>query len=395
VMTANENTRIREREEDKGSKSLIRNLGPKQQSLFTRLATEHMREEPEMSPFMKLVLHEKSPAKATQLIVAQMRKWKGTVSVGALHRFMSSGFLSQEANLSEPGGMTGFMFFPRSEMASGAAAINRDKQRIRDYFDLPVEEECVDYYIKKEYFIPRNTHQLEIVLTAWKDLLELCTVENSIAVTGLKHLLASLDDLYQILEEMFKVVQNFGLRLILSMDRHLQNFYERISEMKDVSLAPPFDRGYLQRRADRLVQDLEEHMPPNILIPACLLSPSAKETKGAPAEESAGGSGGREKKAKKDKPQPTPVVNGEAEPTWAIPAGKAYSDFFGRNSPHLFGWPKLSDPRHTDYDRRMCCRFQAVGTCKSNCPLAHTLRSAMESKDEVTIAAKFRKLLLG
>jgi hypothetical protein len=56
VMTSNENTRIREREEDKGSKSLIRNLGPKQQSLFLRLATEHMKEEPEMSNFMKLVL---------------------------------------------------------------------------------------------------------------------------------------------------------------------------------------------------------------------------------------------------------------------------------------------------------------------------------------------------
>jgi hypothetical protein len=94
VMTSNENTRIREREEDKESKSLIQNLGQTQQSLITRLATEHMREPPEISTFMKLVLHEKSPAKATQLIVAQMRKWKGTVSVGALHRFMSSGFLS-------------------------------------------------------------------------------------------------------------------------------------------------------------------------------------------------------------------------------------------------------------------------------------------------------------
>jgi hypothetical protein len=83
VMTSNENTRIREREEDKGSKSLIRNLGPTQPSLFTRLASEHMWEPPEMSAFMKLVLHEKIPAKATQLIVAQMRKWKGTSASGS------------------------------------------------------------------------------------------------------------------------------------------------------------------------------------------------------------------------------------------------------------------------------------------------------------------------
>jgi hypothetical protein len=61
------------------------------------------------------------------------------------------------------------MFFPQSEIASGAAAINRDKQWIRDYFDLPVEEECVDYYVKKDYFVPRSAHQLEIVITAWKD----------------------------------------------------------------------------------------------------------------------------------------------------------------------------------------------------------------------------------
>jgi hypothetical protein len=240
VMTSNENTRIREREEDKGSKSHIHNLGPKQQSLFLWLAMEHMKEAPEMSNFMKLVLHEKRLAKAMQLIVAQMRKWKGAVSVGALHRFLSSGFLSQEANLSEPpGGMVGFMFFSRLEMAAGAVAINQDKQRTRDYFDTPVEEECVAYYIKKEYFIPRSTHQLEIMLREWKDLLELYTVENSITMTGLKHLLASLDDRYQILEEMFKVVANFGLLIILSMDQHLQNFYNNISKMQDMMATPP------------------------------------------------------------------------------------------------------------------------------------------------------------
>jgi hypothetical protein len=61
--------------------------------------------------------------------------------------------------------------------------------------------------------VPRIAHKLEIVITAWKDLVELCTVENSIAVAGLKQFLASLDDLYQILEEMFKVVPNFGLLL--------------------------------------------------------------------------------------------------------------------------------------------------------------------------------------
>jgi hypothetical protein len=97
-----------------------------------------MREEPEMSPFMKLVLHEKSPAKATQLIRLQMRKWKGTVSVGALKTVYVQWIPVAEANLSEPGGMTGFMFFPPiGEMASGQQPITATSKRIRDYFDLP------------------------------------------------------------------------------------------------------------------------------------------------------------------------------------------------------------------------------------------------------------------
>jgi hypothetical protein len=84
VMTSNENTRIRERAEDKSRKSLIKNLGPKQQSLFLRLATDHMREPPVMSDCMADVLNEKSPVKATQLIVAQMRKWKGISKIGMI-----------------------------------------------------------------------------------------------------------------------------------------------------------------------------------------------------------------------------------------------------------------------------------------------------------------------
>jgi hypothetical protein len=175
-MTANEKTRIAEREEDKSSKSLIKNLGPQQQSLFSRMSTPHMAEAPEMSSFMKGIIKEKSPVKGTQLIVAQMQKWKGTTSVASLHRFLANGFLSQETNLSDPEGLTGIMFFPRSEMP-GSSGVSRDKQRIRDYFDLPVEEDCIEYYIKKEYFIPSNVSQLEIVITAWRDLLELVTVK--------------------------------------------------------------------------------------------------------------------------------------------------------------------------------------------------------------------------
>jgi hypothetical protein len=399
VMAANEKTRVEEREEDRSSKSLIRNLGPKQQGLFLRLATEHMAVEPEMSEFMKGVIKEKSPVKATQLILAEMRRWKGIVSLASLHRFLSNGFLSQETNLSEPGGLTGFMFFPRSEMAAGASGAGRDKQRIRDYFDLPIEDECINYYIKKEYFVPRNTYQLEIVLAAWKDLIELCTVKGSIATAGLRHFLRNYEDIYQILDEMFRVVPNFGLLLILSLDRHLQNFYDMVSDMPTVSAASPYDRGYLHRRADVLIQELEEHKPPSIIIPACLLTHSAVSRgalkNGGENERGATPLPKEEKALSKAPKEPqTPEKNEDVEPKWTVPSGKFYNEFFPRNSPNLSGWPKLQDPRF-DSDRSMCVKYQVLGRCKSRCPLAHMEKGKMANKDEVEISTRFRKLYSG
>lgn len=396
VMTANEKTRVEEREEDKSSKSLIKSLGPQQQGLFMDLATDHMGTPPAMSQFMKDVIKEKSPVKATQLIVAQMRRWKGIVSLASLHRFLASGFLSQESNLSEPGGLTGFMFFPRSEMSAGPSGTSRDKQRIRDYFDLPIEEDCVDYYVKKEYFIPSNVSQLEIVLTAWRDLIELITVKNSIATAGLHIFLKSFEDLYQILEEMFRVVPNFGLLLILSLDRHLQNFYDMVSEMDDVTAASPYERGYLTRRADVLIQELEEHKPPSIIIPACLLTPSSKRIQERSTNEAEPHSSdqptGDKGSAKAPRDPQVPAKNPEVEPAWSLPSGKSFDKFFPRNSPNLGGWPKLKDPRHSN-ERNMCVRYQVLGQCKSRCPLAHLEKSKMSSKEEVEVSTRFRKVL--
>lgn len=91
--------------------------------------------------------------------------------------------------LASPGGLTGFMFHPPCEMSlGGASGTAREKQPVRDRFRLPVEDEWISHCLKKEWcVVPRNTHHLEIVLKAWKDLIELCTVKHSIATAGLPH----------------------------------------------------------------------------------------------------------------------------------------------------------------------------------------------------------------
>jgi hypothetical protein len=81
----------------------------------------------------------------------------------------------------------------------------------------------------------------------------LCTVGHSIATARLRHFLKSFEAIYQILGKMFTVVPNFRLLLMPSLDRHLQNFYDMVSEMEDVNVASPYDRAHLKQHADDLV----------------------------------------------------------------------------------------------------------------------------------------------
>jgi hypothetical protein len=79
-----ETTRLQERAEDESAKSLMRNLSPRQQALFTKLFTIDMRSTAVMPPFMTSCLAEKTPIRATNLIQQVSRKWKGAFSEAGL-----------------------------------------------------------------------------------------------------------------------------------------------------------------------------------------------------------------------------------------------------------------------------------------------------------------------
>jgi hypothetical protein len=93
-MQKTETARTKERAEDKSAKSLLRNLTPKQQGLFTKLCADHMRKALVMPDFMVSCLAEKNPTRATNLITQETRKWKGTFSSPGLSRFLAGGCIS-------------------------------------------------------------------------------------------------------------------------------------------------------------------------------------------------------------------------------------------------------------------------------------------------------------
>jgi hypothetical protein len=55
----------------------------------------------------------------------------------------------------KPVGTRRFDGFHSLAPEAGGGASERDEQRIRD--DLPIEDECINYYIKKEYCGPSET----------------------------------------------------------------------------------------------------------------------------------------------------------------------------------------------------------------------------------------------
>jgi hypothetical protein len=62
------------------------------------------------------------------------------------------------------------------------------------------------------------------VLQTWHDLLVLMTVKDSIATEGLSLILEHYDKHYQVIQEMFASIADFGLTVLVILDNQLQKF---------------------------------------------------------------------------------------------------------------------------------------------------------------------------
>jgi hypothetical protein len=395
-MQNTENNRIQERAEDKSAKSLIRNLSPRQQALFTKLCTTDMRTVAKMPPFIVSCLAEKTPIRATNLIQQASRKWKGGFSEAGLSRFLAGGYVSQEGHLAEPGGFTGFMFYPKSPLSKGTSTESaiKGRGRIREFLEMDADEETLKFYQKKEFFVPTTEHELKIVLQTWHDLLELLTVKDTIATEGLALILENYDDHYQVIQEMFTSIKDYGLTVMVILDHHLQKFFDMVSEMDDVTKASPKERHYLLDQARDFLDGLENRRPPAVVIPQCLRRTPTPTGPKATAE--VGGDEGpaakkKKRAAKKATDDKSVVTNTEPQQAWSIPQGKSFLDFFNGTKGNDVGWPRLTDSRF-ESTRNMCVRFQVKGACTQGCTLAHTVKSKMTGAQESEVSTKFRQI---
>lgn len=368
--------------------SLLKTLGPEARNLFTALSTTDMTVAPTMSDFMTNLTMTPTPLKAIGLLRAATRAWEGTFSDGCCHRFLSTGFLSQDSNLANPGGFTVFMFHPKTMEVDGKA-FDKNTARLREYFDLDVEDDTIAYYAKQGFFHPKNPNDLHTQLQTAHDMLEILTCKKSISTAGLAYILQPKRwrKMITILHDRFRTQPNFGSKFVYSVDRTLQNFFDQITDCEDVPSEG--DPTYLIRKATELMEKVADGVTLAIALPAVLTATlkaatplrttstitSAANKATAPA-----------RKKKKLSHSSDEHSNPDVHRDWAAPTGTDYMDLFADRSPGAQKWPKFVDPRlsrkgRTNTAVAMCVKFQMTGRCTQGCALAHVKATTMSTME--------------
>ena len=397
-----------ERQKKESEKSILKTMGPTQRALFTSLCTSSMSREPEMSEFMINLTTSKSPQKAINLLLSETRDWEGTFSEGGLHRMLSHGFLSPDANRANPGGFTLFMFYPKTADIGGKALGGKGgTELLREYLGMDVEESTLDYYMKQGFYTPSTPNDLRIVLRTALDMLQLLTCDATIAGRGLAHVLEPRrwNRMTTILNDRFSTEPEFGAKFCYTLDRHLQTFFDKMTRWGD-GVAEEGQPRYLASKADELIERLEDGQGLNIVLPVAL---RASKTETNPAKRRSSDDakptlvakkvkqpeGGTRSTADDDFDPNAVHVNPEIVSEWQLPLGINYLDLFNAKMPGLKGWPVLLDTRISKKQSRthkapMCVKFQVAGRCKQGCSLAHVAASAMPADARLKAGALFK-----
>jgi hypothetical protein len=361
-----------DRQKKESDKSILRTMGPTQRALFTALCTSSMSRVPEMSEFMTNLTTSKSPQKAINLLLSETRDWEGTFSEGSLHKMLSHGFLSPDANRANPGGFTIFMFYPKTADTGGKAFGGKGStELLREYLGMDVEESTLEYYMKQGYYTPSTPNDLRVQLQTALDMLQLLTCDGTIAGRGIAHVVdpRRWGRMTTILNDRFRSEPEFGAKFCYTLDRHLQTFFDKVTRWGD-EIAEEGQPRYLSSKADELIEKLEDGQGLNIVLPMALRTTKSESTtpkKRAVSETRADTT----QKAKSTKPSDdidpnASHVNNGVVPEWKLPPGIQFLDLFSAKMPGLKGWPVLTDtriPRKQSRTQRapMCVKFQVSG----------------------------------
>ena len=258
---------------------------------------------------------------------------------------------------------------------------------------LKQSDDVVDYFSKKSFYVSTNTNDLKIQLQTCLSLLEKLSCAHTIAGSGLRYILRKYDELTTMFAEMFIAVPNFGAQFLYSVDRALQFFFTKVQEVRDVSDLSEWEKDYPESKAIELMDGIRESRAPStVVLPSCLRNPEADSSppsliqEGFGKRESGSGEAGSTPSKKKRKAGP----NKNVEPTWKLPPGKKYGDYFLPKSDNLRGWPTFANA--DGIKKHLCIKFQTEGRCRDGCTLAHPDPKSMSKEIHSEVSARFAKV---
>ena len=320
IMKQVEAARQDERKSDAQEKSLLKHLGRSQRALFLALSTPELYIDPELSEFMVQLSKEKTAARALQLIQSEAREWEGSFSAGGFHRFLSTGFLSQEVNRGNPGGYTLFMFHTRTTDLGGPQ-FDAGKARLRDLFEAKVDEETILHYSKQGLFAASNHHDMRVQLQTALDMLELLLGASSIATKGLAYVLEPQRwrRMSVIFHDRFKSEPQFGAKFVYCLDRSLQQFFTQVERRTEEEVRP----NYLRDKAADLISMIDGGYEVTVRLPSALVPPSSSAPLALPT--STGRGTGQEERTKRGDSRTRRRTRKHGRPEHVSPPGVAPS----------------------------------------------------------------------
>jgi hypothetical protein len=386
-------------EREATKKSMLSRLSKQQAQLFTLLSARDWHDyRPKINPSTEGLLEDRDPEKAWNLVQDWTKHWSGQVSKGGLINFLSSGFEAHDVD-EQPGGYTLFMFSP---LADATPTSKRDRElAIRSVFgEGKVDDETVKYYLKNNLFLAKSLEQAERQIKTGVKFLEKLTQKDSIGTRGYSYGLKLVEQHRRLFDKALKRDRMFMVKFSYLLDRVFQNFVNRLGsfyQTKDpIRTARSHLRESMENEIDDAMRGFTAGAYPNLSLPVIIMSPESHDEGPSDWDKKAPGSKKRksgEGEDVADAPEwwtknPSPV------PTWGLPAGKNFFDFFNTRDSALKSnftdFPKFQHHKKSVLGLKpLCAKYQAVGRCRGACPYAHVRPSTMDPTKKAEVSKRF------
>jgi hypothetical protein len=162
------------------------------------------------------------------------------------------------------------MCYPRTRNL-GPVTFNRDRAQLREHLDLDVDNDTLNFYMKKEFYVAKDIHELQIQIETFRKWIKIPTVHDSVGTQGLTTMLRGIRANFTLIQEMIVVSPNFCLKILSSLDRKFQRFLTKISEMTNVATANRDIWEFLPNKAKDTLEKLADGAAPDIMLPSSLL----------------------------------------------------------------------------------------------------------------------------